>query len=125
MLGRDRRHNTYVFFFEGGPGASLGALEALFVDRILAAKPAAGQGVDQIAPQEGRLFDQPRPKKKLQKFLFGRSSCGLLVGSRWPWEAVEAIFVERMVGPKPAESQGIEGLGSQEGRLSKNWAQFF
>ena len=55
-------------------------------------------------------------------FFFGRSSCGLLGGSRWPWEAVEAIFVERMVGLNLPKSQGIDRLGSQEGRLSKNHA---
>ena len=58
-------------------------------------------------------------------FFFGRSSCGLLVGSQWPWEALEAMFVERMIGLNPPKSQGIDGLGSQEGRLSKNRAQFF
>ena len=42
-----------------------------------------------------------------------------------PWEALEAIFVERMLGLNPPKSQGLDGLGSQEGRLSKNRAQFF
>ena len=70
-------------------------------------------------------FPKTGPNFFFDFLFFGRSSCGLLGGSRWPWEAVEAIFVEQMVGLNLPKSQGIDGLGSQEGRLSKNWAYFF
>ena len=83
--------------------------------------PLNSQGINSLGSQEGRL------SKNWAQFFFdfffvGRSSCGLLGGSRWPWEAAEAIFVKRMVGLNLPKSQGIDRLGSQEGRLSKSHA---
>ena len=39
------------------------------------------------------------------------SSCGPLGAARWPWEALGAIFVERMLGPNFPRAQGVNGLG--------------
>ena len=96
------------------------AVEAIFVERMVGPKPAESQGIEGLGSQEGRL--SKNWAQFVFDFFFGRSSCGLLGGSRWPWEAVEAIFVERMVGLNLPKSQGIDRLGSQEGRLSKNHA---
>ena len=46
-----------------------------------------------------------------------RGSCGLLGAAWWPWEALEAIFVEQRFGPNPPEAQGVDRSSPQEGRL--------
>ena len=106
-----------VSAYLSGVCLSFGCLPTFRVERMMGLNPPKSQGVDGLGSQEGRL------SKNRGSFFFpfflGWSSCGLLGGSRWFWEALEAIFVERILGLNPPKSQGVDGWGSKEGRLSK------
>ena len=106
-----------VLAYLSGVCLSFGCLPTFRVERMMGLNPPKSQGVDGLGSQEGRL------SKNRGSFFFpfflGWSSCGLLGGSRWFWEALEAIFVERILGLNPPKSQGVDGWGSKEGRLSK------
>ena len=77
---------------QGGPRGPMGPM--VKVSTNIGRNPQGGQAVDQTAPQEGQAsFTTPAAHFFLCKC---RSSCGLLGGPRWSWEALVAIYVGRM-----------------------------
>ena len=100
----------------GGPWAP-GSFGGNLCSTKLRSEPPKGAGSRQIEPPRGSTF---RGDNFFQNFLRKCwSSCGLLGAARWPWEALEAIFVEQRFGLNPREGQGGDGLSPQEGRLQK------